>query len=104
MTAYWTLNYWPNYWPLRYLMMVARTFVANFIGSGSVKISGVAKSLLSKVLTYRGTGNVKTSGTVNLTGLPVGTLSSPPSGLNIGDMWLDTTTSSQYPIVRVRAT
>ena len=36
--------------------------------------------------------------------LPSGTLASPPTGLNIGDLWVDTTTSSQYPIVRMRAT
>jgi hypothetical protein len=43
-------------------MVVTRAFVANFVGTGSIKISGIAKSLLTKVLAYRGTGSIKTSG------------------------------------------
>ncbi len=35
-----------------------------------------------------------------MTGLPIGTLASPPSGLLEGDLWLDVTTSATYPIVR----
>ena len=44
------------------------------------------------------------SGKINATGLPSGTLVSPPGGLNIGDLWQDVTTSAQYPIIRIRAT
>lgn len=44
-----------------------------------------------------------TSSKVNINSLPTGTLASPPSGLNVGDMWLDTTSSAQYPVVRYRA-
>ena len=43
-------------------------------------------------------------GKINATALPSGTLISPPTGLNVGDMWQDVTTSSQYPIIRIRAT
>jgi hypothetical protein len=42
-------------------------------------------------------------GKVNTATIPSGTLISPPGGLNVGDLWVDTTTSSQYPIVRMRA-
>ena len=41
---------------------------------------------------------------LNATTLPTGTLISPPAGLNIGDVWMDTTTSAQYPILRIRKT
>lgn len=44
------------------------------------------------------------NGKLNLPRLPSGTLVSPPSGLNIGDIWEDTTTSAQYPIIRIRKT
>lgn len=44
------------------------------------------------------------AGTYNASSLPSGTLISPPAGLSIGDVWLDTTTSAQYPILRLRAT
>jgi hypothetical protein len=63
-------------------------------------------------LTWVDTGSVtpsgalpgaNTTGKINATNLPTGTLVSPPSGLNIGDFWLDTTTSSQYPDIRMRA-
>lgn len=32
-----------------------------------------------------------------------GTLVAPPAGLLVGELWMDTTTSVQYPIVRYRA-
>jgi len=35
--------------------------------------------------------------------LPSGTLAAPPAGLNVGDVWLDTTASAQYPALRIRA-
>ena len=38
-----------------------------------------------------------------MTNLPSGTLVAPPAGLAVGDLWVDTTTSAQYPIVRQRA-
>lgn len=44
-----------------------------------------------------------TSSKVNISTLPTGTLASPPSGLNSGDLWLDTTDSSSHPIVRCKA-
>jgi hypothetical protein len=40
---------------------------------------------------------------VNFLSLPSGTLASPPAGLNVGDVWQDTTSSTQYPILRLRA-
>lgn len=40
---------------------------------------------------------------INVASIPSGTLVAPPAGLNIGDLWVDTTTSAQYPIVRMRA-
>jgi len=43
-------------------------------------------------------------GKIAFGGLPSGTLVAPPAGLAIGDLWKDTTTSSQYPIIRIRAT
>ena len=61
-----------------------------------------------------GSHNLTTTGTLgagattvtslNATTLPTGTLITPPSGLNIGDVWMDTTTSAQYPILRIRKT
>ena len=57
--------------------------------------SGVAGSLTGQQLTI--------NGKLNVNGLPSGTLLAPPVGLNVGDFWLDTTTSSQYPILRQRA-
>ena len=41
---------------------------------------------------------------LNTPNLPSGTLISPPAGLSVGDLWQDTTTSAQYPIIRVRKT
>lgn len=40
---------------------------------------------------------------MNIAVLPSGTLSSPPSGIVVGDMFLDMTDSAQYPIVRYKA-
>jgi hypothetical protein len=47
--------------------------------------------------------NIRVTGKLNVTALPSGTLASPPAGLNIGDIWQDTTSSTQYPMLRVRA-
>lgn len=50
-----------------------------------------------------GAFTISSTGTINVASIPSGTLVAPPAGLNIGDLWVDTTTSAQYPIVRMRA-
>jgi hypothetical protein len=49
-----------------------------------------------------GLGKVQFGDILKLTNLKSGTLASPPSGLEIGEVWKDTTTSAQYPIIRIR--
>ena len=39
----------------------------------------------------------------NISHLPSGTLVTPPSGINQGDVWMDTTTSATHPILRIKA-
>ena len=44
-----------------------------------------------------------TAGVIKTTGvIPTGTLATPPSGLDIGDQWADTTDSATHPIVRIK--
>lgn len=43
---------------------------------------------------------IKLTGVQQHVGLKIGTLASPPAGMVIGEVWLDTTDSSVYPIYR----
>ena len=74
--------------------------------SGNLQILAATALTTPNATLDDGAGNATFSGQVNaaaanLSALPSGTLVSPPS-VNIGDLWLDTTTSSVHPQVRVR--
>jgi hypothetical protein len=69
------------------------------IDAGEISSDGVGTWTVQFL---RSQQNAILNGELNLTGLPTGTLASPPANLNIGDVWQDTTTSSTYPILRIR--
>ena len=66
-------------------------------GHGDVYIASDGTQAIQALTIYGPGGDIAA---VNVQNMPVGTLASPPVGLQVGDLWLDTTTSATYPIVR----
>jgi len=80
-------------------LLTRRNVPATGIGSNATdEISLICNSV--EMVRVTGTEAVFNAD-VNCSALPNGTLASPPTGMAIGDMWEDTTDSSDHPIVRI---
>jgi hypothetical protein len=69
--------------------------------NGEVVINGDGSALFaSGAMQILVDGSTVVNGRMINSGMPVGTLASPPAGMAVGTLWADTTTSVTQPIVR----
>ena len=68
---------------------------------GNIQTTGETTLGAGPSVTIDDAGNAEFENTITATALLLGTIAAPPTGMNPGQFWLDTTTSAEQPILRV---